>query len=255
MRYVPALDGLRALAVMLVFLYHRHRLPGGWVGVDIFFVLSGYLITSILITEQETTGVISLSRFYMRRACRLLPALVIVVCVAVAISVCFHYQRRDTAIDAAAALLYVADYRYALMDHQGTVLGHTWSLSIEEQFYFLWPLLLVVLLTKRSPRVALIVTLGLIFVVAVWRVFLVATRSQPFSRVYFAFDTRVDELLIGCALAIWRTRVTVVSRFLRRLWPAVVLFLAAVVLKESPSHGLILVVYLYLVLPSPISLS
>jgi|SRR5271165_1022369 len=84
MRYVPALDGLRALSVMLVFLTHRNvHFPGGWVGVDIFFILSGYLITSILVGEHETTGMISLPRFYMRRVCRLLPALLVVVCVAV----------------------------------------------------------------------------------------------------------------------------------------------------------------------------
>jgi peptidoglycan/LPS O-acetylase OafA/YrhL len=96
MRYVPAFDGLRALAVMLVFLFHTRHVPGGWVGVDIFFVLSGYLITSILLAEHERTGVISLRHFYIRRACRLLPALVVVVCVAVVMALCFHNRVQDT---------------------------------------------------------------------------------------------------------------------------------------------------------------
>src|ERR1700737_364313 len=142
MRYLPALDGLRAIAVMLVFLFHTGHAAGGWVGVDIFFVLSGYLITSILLTEHERTGVINLLRFYGRRACRLLPALIIVIGVAVVIAFCLQNKVRDIEIDAVAALFYVLDYRYALMVNltHATDLAHLWSLSIEEQFYFLWPL-------------------------------------------------------------------------------------------------------------------
>jgi peptidoglycan/LPS O-acetylase OafA/YrhL len=234
MRYVPALDGLRALAVLLVFLYHRSGyFPGGWIGVDIFFVLSGYLITSVLVGEHETTGVISLRRFYIRRVCRLLPALVVVVCVAVAMALWFHSKRRDTEIDAAAALLYLSDYRYALFPVHGTALGHTWSLSVEEQFYLFWPLLLIVLLTWNR-RVALRATLVLIVVVAVWRGFLLVISDDPFSRTYFAFDARADELLIGCALALWQPQI-MTSRFLTHIWPVVVLLLTAVALKVSPS--------------------
>ena len=249
MRYVPALDGLRALAVMLVFLHHTHGqlFPGGWVGVDIFFVLSGYLITSILVGEHETTGVISLSRFYMRRACRLLPALFVVVCVAIAIAFWFHYNTRNTTIDAVAALLYLADYGYVLMPAHWSFLGHTWSLSVEEQFYFIWPLLLIVLLKWSKRRIAFYATLVLIFVVAVWRGFVFVTSSdlgatsaetRAYVRIYCAFDTRADVLLIGCALALWQPQVAA-SRFLNRLWPAVVLLLAVVVLKVSPSGRLL----------------
>ncbi|MGH7042219.1 MAG: acyltransferase family protein [Acetobacteraceae bacterium] len=234
MRYVPALDGLRALAVMLVFLFHRGRyFPGGWIGVDIFFVLSGYLITSILLGEHETTGAICLRRFYIRRACRLLPALVVVVGVAVAIAVWSRNKVHDTEFDALAALFYVIDYRYALGSADGTALGHIWSLSVEEQFYLFWPLLLIALL-KWNRRTALRMTLALIVIVAAWRVLLLVTLAHPFRRIYFAFDTRADELLIGCALALWRPQISG-FRFLGRLWPAVLALLAAVVLLVSPS--------------------
>jgi peptidoglycan/LPS O-acetylase OafA/YrhL len=237
LRYVPAFDGLRALAMMLVFLFHTGHLRGGWIGVDIFFVLSGYLITSILVREHETTGVISLSRFYIRRVCRLLPALIVVVCVAVAMAVWFRNQQRDTEIDAASALLYLTDYRYVLMPPVGggTALLHTWSLSVEEQFYFIWPLLLIVLLTWNR-RVVFCATLVLIIIVDVWRISLFCTSSNPYVRIYFAFDARADELLIGCALALWQPQVPT-FRFLSRLWPAVVLFFAVVVLKVSPWEG------------------
>jgi peptidoglycan/LPS O-acetylase OafA/YrhL len=236
MRYISALDGLRAFAVMLVFLYHRGCLPGGWIGVDIFFVLSGYLITSILVNEHETTGTILLKYFYIRRACRLLPALVVVVCVAIAMAIWFHNKRHDTEIDAVAAILYVEDYRYAFFPVRGTALGHIWSLSVEEQFYCFWPLLLIALLVTWERSVALRVTLILIVIVAAWRVFLLVTSAHPpFFRVYFAFDTRVDELLIGCALALWGPQPQVpASRLLKYLGPIVLLFLAVVALKVDP---------------------
>src|SRR5580704_558230 len=220
MRYLPALDGLRAIAAMLVFLFHTGHLPGGWVGVDIFFVLSGYLITSILLTEHERTGVINLRHFYGRRACRLLPALIIVIGVAVVIAVCLRNKVRDIEIDAVAALFYVLDYRYALMVNltHATDLAHLWSLSIEEQFYFLWPLTLIILLKTGTRRMAFRMTLILILVVAAWRVFMFATRADPSIRIYFAFDTRVDELLIGCSLALWESRGSA-ARFLKPFWP------------------------------------
>ena len=110
----------------------------GWEGH--FFVLSGYLITSILLAEHERTGVISLRHFYMRRACRLLPALVVVVCFVVIMAVCFQNKVQDTESDAVEAFFYVLDYHYALMPpaaYHDTMLTHLWSLSVEEQFYIL----------------------------------------------------------------------------------------------------------------------
>jgi peptidoglycan/LPS O-acetylase OafA/YrhL len=236
MRYVPALDGLRGLAVMLVFLYHVSRhFPGGWIGVDIFFVLSGFLITSILLEERGRKGAISLSRFYMRRACRLLPALVTVVCVTGVLAVWLHSRTRDTEIDAAAALLYLADYRYAFMPVDGTTpLTHTWSLSVEEQFYLIWPLLLIALL-RFSRGMAFRATLALIIIVGIWRGFLLFSYAHPLARTYFAFDTRADELLIGCALAIWRPQLATV-RLPRYLWPVMLLGLATVALKVGLSE-------------------
>jgi peptidoglycan/LPS O-acetylase OafA/YrhL len=247
MRYVPALDGLRALAVMLVFLFHTSHVRGGWVGVDVFFVLSGYLITSILLTEHDRTGAISLRRFYIRRACRLLPAVIVIICVAVALAVYFQNKMHDTVIDAVAALCYIIDYRYALMlpdavSVHATALLHLWSLSVEEQFYFLWPLFLIASLSMWNRRTVFRATVGLIIVVAAWRILLFATGSDPSSRLYFAFDTRADELLIGCALALWRSDV-LAARFLMPLWPVAALLLAVVVLKIDRASPLVPVGY------------
>jgi peptidoglycan/LPS O-acetylase OafA/YrhL len=227
-RYIPALDGLRAVAVMLVFLFHRGgpRFAGGWVGVDIFFVLSGYLITTMLIEEYQRTGGIQIGSFYSRRAWRLLPALIIVVVAAMGLAAWFNAHLADTERDAVAALFYFSDYRHAFGNAPTTSLSHMWSLSVEEQFYLIWPVLLLSMLPRRRPF-ALRVTLVLIVVVAIWREYLILTSPDAFRRTYFAFDTRADELLLGCALALWQPQVATV-RAVRHFWPvAVVLIVAA----------------------------
>ena len=129
---------MRAVAILLVFFYHSGKLVGGWVGVDVFFTFSGYLITSILLLEYDKNGSIRLGRFFARRAFRLVPAVVALICVALVLSFCFHDHIRETEIDAAAALGYMLNFRYAFF-HPSTQtgLGHLWSLSVEEQFYLL----------------------------------------------------------------------------------------------------------------------
>lgn len=243
MRYVPAFDGLRAVGALLVFLFHfSGRFPGGWVGVDIFFVLSGFLITNLLVSEYDKTGSVSLPRFYVRRAYRLLPALLLLVAAALGLAFWLHHHRHDTVMDSLAAVLYVENYRLALLPYaDGTTLGHTWSLSVEEQFYLFWPLLLVALL-RYGRGAALHVTILLIFLIIAWRSLFLVTHTDWFRRVYFSFDLRADELLMGCALALWRPQRST-TELISRFWPAAVLVVVAFTLKIGVRDSLKAYVY------------
>jgi peptidoglycan/LPS O-acetylase OafA/YrhL len=203
-RYVPALDGLRALAVLGVLLVHTwgDAFPGGWVGVDVFFVLSGYLITSILLAEHGRTGRISFRRFYLRRALRLLPALG--VCIVAALGLAETQGPGLTAVtshEAAAAVAYVSNWWLVANPHAPAgLLRHTWSLSIEEQFYLCWPVLLSVLLALGGRRAVLWGAVTGVVVVLGYRLVLAASLPLPFLT-YYRTDTRADALLIGAALA------------------------------------------------------
>ncbi|WP_344505770.1 acyltransferase family protein [Dactylosporangium maewongense] len=211
---LPALDGVRAVALCAVLLVHGMPglLPGGFLGVDLFFVLSGFLITSLLLREAETTGRISLGGFWLRRARRLLPALLLMVAF-VLLTARWLLPAQDPAplrTDAVAALTYWANWRMA--DRGGdyftetaaaSPLQHTWSLAIEEQFYLLWPLLLI--LALRLPRRRLVIGIGALLGAAASAV---AAASLPATdgtdgtdRLYFGTDTRACAPLIGCALA------------------------------------------------------
>lgn len=208
--YRPALDGLRAIAVLGVVTYHLGAtwLPGGFLGVDLFFVLSGFLITSLLLDEIARHGRITYSAFIARRARRLLPALyllLIVVC-AWAAWVAAPEAIGDLRGAALAAVFYVANWffiatsRSYFADAQGpSPLEHTWSLSIEEQFYLLWPVLLLLFVRRLSPRALMVVlALGIVGSVA----FMATTYdSTDPSSAYFGTLSRVHELLVGCLLA------------------------------------------------------
>jgi peptidoglycan/LPS O-acetylase OafA/YrhL len=147
MRRIDSLDGLRALAVLLVFVGHvdQRGLPGGYVGVEVFFVISGYLITALLLHEQRRTGAISLRHFYVRRMLRLWPALLLFVVVVAPISALDHIG--EPAADGTAALLYLTDFWANASEHFSLLL-HTWSLAVEEQFYLVWPAVLVFALKR-----------------------------------------------------------------------------------------------------------
>src|SRR5436309_12883932 len=209
--YRPGLDGLRALAVAAVFLYHSRIdwLPGGFLGVDLFFVLSGYLITSLLLVEWEARNRIDLRRFWLRRARRLLPALVLVVLAALALAAIFARQDlAHTRSDAVSSLLYYTNWHLIIANHSyfnvmgnPSLLNHLWSLAVEEQFYIVWPLLLVpglVLVGRR--RLPMLVIAGIAASAALMWI-LYNPNSDP-SRVWYGTDTRAFLLLMGILLAL-----------------------------------------------------
>jgi peptidoglycan/LPS O-acetylase OafA/YrhL len=239
--YQPALDGVRACAITLVMLFHypwaqrfygANPVHGGFLGVDAFFVLSGFLITTLLLQEHAEHGFISLRRFYARRALRLLPALgVLVLCALV-----FHIvlspnnANRPGALGFAGMIFYFANwveiYRHGALG----LFSHTWSLAIEEQFYLVWPLLLLFMLRRKLSLATMAVLSAVgIAVAAAWRAYywhthfgprrfvdyyFLLTLHQPtetgaldhrtvvWNRFYFGSDTRADALLAGCLTAI-----------------------------------------------------
>jgi len=227
--YRPELDGLRALAVAAVMLFHANVswAKGGFLGVDVFFVLSGFLITRLLLEERETSGHLALGRFYLRRILRLFPALV-VVCLACALYASIwlpHDQLLRTWRDVFATATYHMNWVQAL--HTQPLFGlldHAWSLSIEEQFYVIWPLVVIVAHRVGGVRGVGLVALSGAAASAVMRlVFL--HHEVPVRRIYFGLDTHADGLLLGCALAaltlLWPTMSKALSgRVTRWVGPA-----------------------------------
>ena len=212
--YSPGLDGLRALAVIAVLLYHADLpfLPGGFLGVEVFFVISGYLITALLLAEWRKEGRISLKDFWLRRARRLLPALYVLLVATLAYSVVFlPGEVAGLRADAVAAVGYVTNWFLILGQEsyfeavgRPSLLQHLWSLAVEEQFYLIWPIVMAVGLgvgtTYRRQRVALAVALAGAAVSAVAMALLYTPGVDP-SRVYYGTDTRATGLLCGAALA------------------------------------------------------
>lgn len=201
--YRPTLDGLRGLSVLAVIVFHAWPalLPAGWLGVDVFFVLSGFLITSLLIAEHESTGGVSFGRFYARRALRLLPALAVVLPVAVGLAAVFEPSLLGATIsEALASVFYVSNWLLGLTSDQHVVaglVGHTWSLSIEEQFYLLWPLVICTLMRIGGCRLALYLTLVVVACIDIHRPMLATSGHATLWT-----DARADTLLIGSALAL-----------------------------------------------------
>lgn len=183
---LPALDGLRGVAILLVVSYHVSdtRIPGGWVGVDLFFALSGFLITGILVNELRRTGVIHFRAFFRRRALRLFPALVVFLA-AVAIIDRHHPLMPDFVL---ATVTYVANIVLAL-GHK-LEFTHTWSLAQEEQFYLLWPFVLLAIFRWRRGWT---VIAALAVIALVWGV----TAPGDFGRLYNGPDTHAAPILLG----------------------------------------------------------
>lgn len=226
-RYLPGLDGLRAVSVLAVMLYHAAPgwLPGGFLGVEVFFVISGYLITSLLLSEHASRGRISLRSFWFRRARRLLPALFLLLAAVAFLAATFYREEAaELRAQLVAALTYstnwfqiAAGQSYFASVERPSPLQHLWSLAIEEQFYLVWPVLLVVVLgaarrTRRGlDRVRPAVpgwVLALIGAGAGASALLMAHLYRPAldpSRVYYGTDTRAQGLLLGALLAfVWQ---------------------------------------------------
>jgi peptidoglycan/LPS O-acetylase OafA/YrhL len=215
-RYLPGLDGLRAVAVVAVLLYHAQVswLPGGFLGVDVFFVISGYLITMLLLQEHQRSGRIGVRRFYARRARRLLPALyLLLVTSCVVVAIWFRDEAARLRPQVLSALTYSTNWYLIATDGsyferlgRPLLLRHLWSLAVEEQFYLLWPLALVVLLRRFRGRLGpMALAVGALATAsAIWMAVLYEPGQDP-SRLYYGTDTRISTLLIGALLALfWR---------------------------------------------------
>ena len=231
--YIPSLDGIRALSVLAVIVYHANKiwLPGGFLGVEVFFVISGYLITLLLLAESEKNGTVSLKDFWLRRARRLLPALWIVVLGVVVFAALFQREILGTLRgDVVAALFYGFNWFQVWVgtsyftSFEFVPLRHLWSLAVEEQFYLIWPVVMFVVAKfgkRRLPIVsAVFVLIAVALAVYMAMVYQPGTIStindtpeqfmslfgQSVSRVDYLFlgtFTRSSGLLLGAALAIW----------------------------------------------------
>jgi len=196
---LPALDGLRAVAFAVVIVYHfgNNAVPGE-LGVSTFFVLSGFVITWLLLKEYWATGTVTLRRFYTRRALRTFPAYYAFLALSFALD---HVRGHGWPPGLGpAAVSYLVNYYNALHGHPTTSIAHAWSLGVEEQFYLLWPVLLLALLRGGVPRAARGVVV-LIAAAVAWRCTLYLGLHADRAYVYNAFDTRFDNLGVGCLLA------------------------------------------------------
>lgn len=196
MHYNRALDGVRALAILAVVSFHCVAPwgSGGFLGVDVFFVLSGYLITTLLAAEHREGG-IDIGAFYARRALRLYPTLLLLLLAYVALAPIL-WPSDDRWLVVALNGFYVMDYALAFWSVPATI-GHTWSLGVEEKFYLLWPLVLPLLLRTRRPISWLVAA----FVAAtVWRY--LVTFEWGWAHAYFRFDTRMSGILLGAIAAL-----------------------------------------------------
>jgi peptidoglycan/LPS O-acetylase OafA/YrhL len=207
--YMAALDGVRGLMTFGVLAAHTRMalFPGALIFMDVFFTMSGYLITSLLIEEYRRHGRIGLGKFYLRRFKRLYPALAAMIAALVVASVLFSTELRWRLTEASVAFFYLTDYWRALELPGVHYTGHIWSLAVEEQFYLIWPLCFIVLLGRfgLSAKIAAIAFAGAACFSA-WRIWLTATGTGvPY--LYNAFDMRADSLLIGCGLAVVLARV------------------------------------------------
>ena len=204
--YEPSLDGLRGISILSVLGFNGNIpfLRGGFVGVDIFFVLSGFLITVLLVQEFQRTSGIRLRDFYLRRAVRLLPALFVVMLASVAYALLFQADEKAslTLKGVLYTLFYAANWAQVPPNPPGIgALSHAWSLSVEEQFYIVWPLMLITLLKLTAKSLALSILaflIGISIFLNVW----FWHEHVPFLRMYFGTDTRANEILIGCFAAL-----------------------------------------------------
>ncbi len=199
-RTIPGLDALRVVAILLVVLFHSGVPAPGDLGVVLFFTLSGFLITTLLLKEREAHGSFSVREFYRRRAYRILPTFY--ACWLLTIGFMVWQHQPIIWRYALASCFYLADYGRALVSAQQQYrfpVGISWSLAIEEQFYLLWPFALLGLVKLKRPARAVAMVIAALWL---WRFMLVLGFHVPANYIYNAFDTRADALLVGCSLAL-----------------------------------------------------
>jgi peptidoglycan/LPS O-acetylase OafA/YrhL len=205
---IPSLDGLRALSVLIVLVAHAGYgsiVPGG-LGVTIFFFLSGYLITTLLVKEHERTGGISIVNFYIRRVFRLMPPLLLTLAVAYALTWAGKLPGGISINGFLAQLFYFANYYSIFFDPGNTIpagTGILWSLAVEEHFYLFYPAIMALLLPSRlRPRTIAILFASTCLATLMWRYYLVHLPNFVAERTYYASDTRIDSIIYGCILAL-----------------------------------------------------
>jgi peptidoglycan/LPS O-acetylase OafA/YrhL len=242
--YVPELDGVRGIAILFVIGNHLpfrrfgSLLPGGFAGVDIFFVLSGFLITTLLVQEFNRTGSISLRSFYIRRALRLGPALLAMLAIFCLLSFVLYdkAQAKGNCLNALIALSYASNWVRIFSKNQLGLLAHTWSLSAEEQFYLLWPLILLTLLRfgrKRSYVVLVATGIALLsWMVSIYLAFHLKAVPRLGLHLCFGLDSRAEPLMLGCIIGValssgmlTESRTQILRKFLRVVAPASLLLL------------------------------
>ncbi|MDF0285128.1 acyltransferase family protein [Staphylococcus pseudintermedius] len=210
-RYMPGLDGVRAVAVIAIIIYHLNPqwLSGGFLGVDTFFVISGYLITSLLLTEYHNTGKIELMSFWLRRVKRLIPAVLFLVMGVIVLSLIFMpTEIQKVRADSIAAIFYVSNWWYIMQNvdyfEQFAVqpLKHLWSLAIEEQFYLVFPIVLLSLLSFIRRLKSIRIIFLILLVISMIAIMVLYVPNENVARVYFGTDTRIQTLLMGVLLAL-----------------------------------------------------
>ncbi len=229
---LPGLDGLRALAVTLVVVYHLwpEVLPGGFLGVTVFFALSGFLITRLLCAERDRTGRVAIGAFYRRRARRLLPASLLVLAVVVAIWTCAGWMTAQLRVEANFTLLQLANWGQIIEGHTygtgevASPIMHYWSLAIEEQAYLVLPLLVAVAARRRIFAAIVVGGLAISVATTMW-------WAGDRTVVYFATYTRMGEILAGAALAL--ISLDRIGPSLRRVFPVVAAIAVAVILVAA----------------------
>jgi len=223
---IPEIQALRALAALLVLFYHPHWLPGGFIGVDIFYVISGYLITGLLLRECEKSGRISFRIFYLRRIKRALPTSFVVLFVTAIVAWLLYpaVLRKDLGQDIAAASLYISNYFFAFwqMDYQNLnavppVVIHYWSLAVEEQFYLFWPIVIFSLFKlggRRAVKVGVSIITILSFSLGVY----LTSASPVFA--FYSLPSRAWELSVGALIIFIPSRIKFSNRY---TWVALIL--------------------------------
>ena len=206
-KHVPALDGLRGVAILLVVTHHQlipFSFSGGFLGVDLFFVLSGFLITTLLLKEFDATNSISLKDFYLRRALRLGPALLVYLIACLIVTYALHPEELGREFRLVGyALAYATNWRMAFgWDLSLDPTAIIWSLSIEERFYLVWPLLLLISLALGLKRRHIAIGLGVVITLITLHRYQLWSTNAELNRLYYGTDTRADAPLMGCLLAL-----------------------------------------------------